>query len=66
MSAVPGINARHAIITAECRRARNNIGAFEEAVDRLRQEYLHCLAGILIDDTDTKFHLVLSVERKDA
>jgi len=60
-SIVPGITAKHAIITPACRSSHTAEGAFEEAVRRLREEYLTC-AGLDCNAT-VSFHLVLTVER---
>jgi hypothetical protein len=58
-SVIPGIKAKHAIITPVCRANRTNVGAFEEAVQRLRDEYAACLEA----NEQSNFHLVLTVER---
>ena len=59
---IPGIAARHAIITPACRgpEGEGAMGAFEEAVNRVRQEYIACEAQYA---TKANFHLVLTVER---
>lgn len=59
MSNIPGINAKHAIITPTCRANKGADGAFDEAVGRLREEYAACLDA----NPDSNFHVVLSVER---
>ena len=42
---IPGIKARHAIITPHCRIVQGgNIEAFEVAVGRLKEEYVACVA----------------------
>ena len=64
MSQVPGINAKHAIITPTCRHTKTNAGAFEEAVERLRVEYHACLAAR--GEDGVLYHLVLAVERADS
>jgi hypothetical protein len=57
MTTIPGIKARHAIITPACRARRTDGGAFDEACRRLRQEYES------IERTDDcTIHLVLTVE----
>lgn len=70
---VPGIVARHAVITPRCRTVppslregaaartadSSEVAAFEEAVHRLREEYLACLPA----NPHSQFHLVLTVER---
>ena len=60
MSAVPGLNARHAIITPVCRANKTDMGAFDEAVELMRSEYLNCLKGR--GEDGAQYHLVLSVE----
>lgn len=57
---IPGIAAQHAVITPQCRSGKTAGGAFEEAVERLRQEYEACQNDA---NTDANFHLVLTVER---
>lgn len=61
MSQVPGITAKHAIITPECRAGRTDLGAFDEALDRLRTEYLKVL-DLRGEEGPANYHLVLSVE----
>ncbi len=63
MSAVPGMNAKHAIITPACRANKTNMGAFDEAVERLRKEYVNCLLGR--GEDGAQYHVVLSVEPKE-
>lgn len=58
---IPGIKAVHAIITPTCRMNRTDAGAFDEAVRRLRDEYIACLRGAVTGN----FHLVLTVERRE-
>lgn len=58
---VPGIAAKHVIITDKCRTNRGTEGAFDEAVSRLRKEYLETQPYQPIGK-DTKFHLILTVE----
>ena len=60
VSNVPGINACHAIITPTCRTNKTDMGAFDEAVERLRKEYIVCLEGRGEDGSN--YHVVLSVE----
>ena len=43
-SQIPGIAARHAVVTPTCRANRTDIGAFDEAVSRLRADYERILA----------------------
>ncbi len=58
---IPGICAKHAVITPACRDGHSDMGAFWEAANRLREEYKSCLVEA---NKDAKFHLVLTVERK--
>lgn len=60
-STVPGIAAAHAIITEECRRNRGDVGAFEEAVRRLRKAFDEGLTFWALG-TGKRIHLVLTVE----
>ena len=70
MSGLPGVKAKHAIITPNCRTVQRPhlhpdpaLAAFEEAVTRLRDEYAAICAG----RTDAfKAHLILTIERPDA
>jgi len=57
---VPGIIAKHAIITPVCRENRTPYGAFFEAMERLRDEYLECCK--IKENENANYHLVLSVE----
>lgn len=63
---VPGITARHAIITPSCRRvprphldADPALAAFEEAVERLRSEYK---AIVSMRSDGFNAHVVLTIE----
>jgi hypothetical protein len=59
---LPGVKAKHAIISSVCRANRGDAGAADEAVDRLRVEL-----GRLMEAWDPErgatFHLVLTVDR---
>jgi len=57
-----GITAVHAIITPACRSNRGVEGALEEAVRRVREEYLACQNA---DNANANFHVLLTVERKE-
>jgi hypothetical protein len=59
---LPGLPAAHAIIRDGCREAHGEMGAFEEAVARLRREYEACLAG-WPRGKGVQFHVLLIVER---
>ena len=59
----PGIKALHAIISPLCRANRTTEGAFDEAVNRCRTEYLACQNEA---NAEANFHLVLTVERLSA
>ncbi len=63
---IPGICAKHAVITPACRKVKRpklhelpEVAAFEEAVARLRVEYLQI--GLLRRDAFTA-HVVLTIE----
>jgi hypothetical protein len=58
---IPGIRAKHAVISNTCRETHGNLGALEEAFRRVREEYL----GILMNRGSEKglnFHVVLTLE----
>lgn len=68
MSKIPGITAKHAIITPNCRTvarphldADPRMAAFEEAIGRLREEYRAICDGH--GDGDYRMHVVLTLER---
>ncbi len=60
---VPGIMARHAIISDDCRVAHGDLRAFEIAVERLRESYLQSCGGFPIS-RGAKLHVMFSVERR--
>lgn len=62
MAEIPGLKARHAIIKDACRTSRGNEGAIDEALARLKEEYLSCVDGWEIGK-GAQFHLVLTVEK---
>ena len=63
MTTVPGMKAKHAIITPECRAGRGEDGAFDEAVHRLKLEYNECVA---VDaNLNVSYHLILTVGRPE-
>ena len=53
---------KHAIITPMCRSNRGDLGAFEEAVNRLRDEYMHGLSRHVKNPFIKNFHLKLELE----
>ena len=60
---IPGIKARHAIVTPNCRIVQGgNIEAFEVAVGMLKKEYEACMALECNELAD--FHLVLTIDRE--
>ena len=59
---IPGSAAKHAIITDACRSGKTDMGAFDEAVERLRQSYVDALEGWR-DYEGVNYHLILSIER---
>lgn len=62
MSRLPGVKAKHAIITPRCRDVQGgNTEAFEEAARRLLEEYLSIIQ-MREDREKINFHLVLTVE----
>ncbi len=58
---IPGVKARHAIISDACRE-KGDAQAFEEAVEVLRIEYRHMVQKFWPKGDGAKFHLALSVE----
>jgi hypothetical protein len=56
---LPGIKAKHAIVSPTCQANKGILGAGVEASDRLMQEYL-ALADLPVNK-EAKFHFVLSV-----
>lgn len=66
MAHIPGVKALHTVITPNCRKihGNNGMGAFDEAVKRLREEYAHCLDGWEKAENQPNYHLVLMVERQ--
>jgi hypothetical protein len=60
---IPGLAAKHAIVTPVCRQNKTYIGALDEAVERLRQEYISCTQ--VLENQDAIYHFVLTVERPD-
>ncbi len=63
MSKLPGIKAMHTIITPNCRKVRGgNAEAFDEAISRLRKEYMQII-HLREDRGNIHFHLVLTVEK---
>lgn len=59
---IPGLALSHQIITDECRTNRGDAGAFEEAVQRIRDRYDWC-AERSPAGRGVKLRLVLLVER---
>lgn len=60
MSSVPGINAKHRIITDSCR-ARGKGVAIEEALDSLRKEFQK-LETTWPEGHGHQIHVVISIE----
>ena len=60
---IPGTPARHAIITENCMKTHGDLGAFDEGVRRLREEYQSILNGWGERAKELTFHIVLTVER---
>ena len=59
---IPGIVARHAIITPNCRKVQGSAYlALQEAFRRIQDEYMACtdIAG----NENVNYHLALTVER---
>lgn len=60
MSKIPGITAKHRIITDGCRSRGKGI-AIEEALESLKEEF-EALDEIWPEGEDHKFHVVLTVD----
>ena len=56
------LTIKHAIITPVCRGNRGDMGAFEEAVQRLREQYIQTLNAYEDMSFIKNFHLKLDVE----
>lgn len=59
---IPGIKAKHAIVTDQCRLNRTDEGAVDEALRRLREEALQCIDGWK-GTPGVNFHFLLTVEK---
>lgn len=65
-SKLPGIKARHAVISDLCRSGKGDEGAIDEALARLRETYLECVAGWAREGrAGVKYHVALTVERPE-
>ena len=62
MSEIPGIKARHVIITPNCIKFRGEQGAIDEAFRLIKQEYMALLSGWR-DVEGVNYHVSLSIER---
>lgn len=60
---IPGLAAKHAVVTPVCRENRTSAGAMYEAIARLQLEYLACTE--VLENQDAIYHFVLTVERPD-
>ena len=58
---IPGVKARHAVITDACRKVNGEREAIDKALSRLRNEYLG-LVRFWDKGSGVQFHLVLTVE----
>lgn len=59
---IPGLCAKHAIVTPECRKNRTPLGALAEAIERLQLEYVAC--SQVLENKNVTYHFVLTVERQ--
>lgn len=59
---IPGITARHAIITDNCIAGRGEEGAADEALARCKQSLMESIKGWR-GHSGVKFHVVVTVER---
>ena len=60
---LPGIKAKHAVISTSCREGRGDSGARKEAVQRIDDE-LRVLLRRWPKEKGATFHLVLTVDRE--
>lgn len=58
---IPGLKAKHAVVTPACIDSKGVAGACDEALERLRAEFLNCSACEANKNAD--FHFVLTVDR---
>ena len=58
----PGIKCKHAIITPLCR-ANKGLSALDEALERLKQEYIDLLSYEVNENAN--FHFILTVAREE-
>jgi hypothetical protein len=61
-SRIPGITTKHAVIRDGCRTGRGEMEAFNEAVARIREEYVALCRGWPVGK-GAQFHLVLTLEK---
>ena len=59
---IPGIKAKHCFITDTCRQNRTDEGAIDEALARIRAEFMQVASGWDVGN-ETRFHVVLTVEK---
>ena len=59
---LPGVKAKHAIISPACREGRGDAGAAEAAIGELHRELTELL-GNWPADRGATFHLVLTVDK---
>lgn len=57
---LPGMCARHAIITPTCRKNKGDDAVIEETIERIRSELRGCLPNWPIDTAN--FHVAMTVE----
>ncbi len=60
---IPGMIISHLVITDNCRSGRDDTATFDDAVNRLRKEFLLSMKGWK-KGKNAKFHIVASVEPK--
>ena len=61
MTTVPGLLAKHVYVTDACRENRTDMGALNEALDRIDEEF-HELLKNWPQGHGHRFHVMLSVE----
>ena len=63
IASIPGIKAKHAVVSKDCVKFRGAAGAAEFAFELLKDEFLRL--RVMEANKDAKFHFVLTVERED-
>lgn len=57
---LPGMCARHVIITPTCRKNKGDVAVIEETIELIRSELKRCLPGWPVDGAN--IHVAMTVE----